>query len=96
LPAELGRREGRLQRIAEARKALEARARAEAAEKPKDKGSDKNGKLGGGSQRGRRTAVDPKPKAQHNFTDPESRIMKGRRGSCRPTTRRPPSSPFCS
>ena len=80
LPAELGRREGRLQRIAEARKALEARARAEAAEKQKDKGSDKNGKPGGGSQRGRRAAVDPKPKAQHNFTDPESRIMKGPEG----------------
>jgi transposase len=80
LPAELGRREDRLQRIAEARKALEARARAEAGEKHKDKGSDKNGKPGGGSQRGRRTAVQPKPKAQHNFTDPESRIMKGPEG----------------
>jgi transposase len=80
LPAELGRREERLQRIAEARKALEARARAEAEEKQKDKGSDKNGKPGGGSQRGRRTAIQPKPKAQHNFTDPESRIMKGPEG----------------
>jgi phage gp37-like protein len=77
LPAELGRREERLQRIAEARKAMEARARDEAGEKQKDMGSDKNGKPGGGSQRGRRTAVEPKPKAQHNFTDPESRIMKG-------------------
>jgi transposase len=80
LPAELGRREERLQRIAEARKALEARARAEAGEKHKDKGSDKNGKPGGGSARRRRTAVEPKPKAQHNFTDPESRIMKGPEG----------------
>jgi transposase len=80
LPAELGRREDRLQRIAEARKALEARVRAEAGEKQKDKDSDKNGKPGGGSQRGRRTAVQPKPKAQHNFTDPESRIMKGPEG----------------
>jgi transposase len=74
------RREDRLQRIAEARKALEARARAEAEEKQKDKGSDKNGKPDGGSQRGRRAAVEPKPKAQHNFTDQESRIMKGPEG----------------
>jgi transposase len=80
LPAELGRREERLQRIAEAKKALEARARAEAGEKQKDNGSDKNGKPGGESQRGRRVAVEPKPKAQHNFTDPESRIMKGPEG----------------
>jgi len=77
LPAELGRREERLQRIAEAKKALEARAHAEAEEKQKDRNSDKNDKPGGGSPRRRRAAVEPKAKAQHNFTDPESRIMKG-------------------
>jgi Transposase DDE domain len=71
----LTRREERLQRIAEARKALEARARAEA--EHKDQNSDKNGRPGAGSKRGRRAAVQPKPKAQHNFSDPESRIMKG-------------------
>jgi transposase len=75
LPAELGRREERLKRIAEAKKALDARARAEAEEK--DQNSDKNGRPGAGSKRGRRAAAQPKPKAQHNFTDPESRIMKG-------------------
>jgi hypothetical protein len=80
LPTELGRREERLQRITEAKKALEARARAEVGEKQKDKGSDKNGKPGGDSQRGRRATVEPKPEAQHNFTDPESRIMKGPEG----------------
>ena len=42
LPAELGRRKERLQRIAEAKKALEARARAEAEEKQKGK-SNKSG-----------------------------------------------------
>jgi transposase len=75
LPVELGRREERLKRIAEAKKALDARARAEAEQK--DQNSDKNGRPGAGSRRGRRAAAQPKPKAQHNFTDPESRIMKG-------------------
>ena len=78
LPAELGRREERLKRIAEAKKALDARARAEAEQK--DQNSDKNGRPGAGSKRGRRAAAQPKPKAQHNFTDPESRIMKGADG----------------
>jgi len=60
LPAELQRRESRLKRIREAKRALEARAKAEAesAGRPSD-------------------AVKPDPKAQYNFTDPESRIMKG-------------------
>jgi hypothetical protein len=60
LPAELQRRESRLKRIREAKRALEARAKAEAetAGRPAD-------------------AVKPDPKAQYNFTDPESRIMKG-------------------
>jgi transposase len=60
LPAELQRRETRLQRIREAKRVLEARAKAEAAAtgQPTD-------------------AAKPDPKAQYNFTDPESRIMKG-------------------
>ena len=77
LPAELARREQRLRRITEARKALEERARSEAEEKQKGKDSDKDNKPGTGSDRLRRSRVQPKPKAQHNFTDPESRIMKG-------------------
>ena len=60
LPAELQRRESRLQRIREATRALKARAKNEAvaAGEPPD-------------------SATPKPKAQYNFTDPESRIMKG-------------------
>src|SRR4029453_4132572 len=60
LPAELQRRESRLQRIRDAKRALEARAKEEAAAsgKPAD-------------------SATPDPKAQYNFTDPESRIMKG-------------------
>ena len=63
LPAELARREDRLQRIAEAKRELEERARAEAEEKKDCKP--------GPARPSRR------PKSQHNFTDPESRIMKG-------------------
>lgn len=61
LPAELARREERLKRIAEARRELEERARTEAEEK-KDPDAGE---------------ATPEPKSQHNFTDPESRIMKG-------------------
>jgi transposase len=60
LPAELQRRESRLKRIREAKRALEARAKDEAAAAGKSAES-----------------VKPDPKAQYNFTDPESRIMKG-------------------
>jgi transposase len=60
LPAELQRRESRLMRIREAKRALDARAKAEAAAagQPVE-------------------AAKPDAKAQYNFTDPESRIMKG-------------------
>jgi transposase len=66
LPAELQRREQRLQRIREAKRALEARARqeAEAAAKEPDGESSKQ-------------KVKPEEKDQYNFTDPESRILKG-------------------
>lgn len=64
LPAELERREERLKRIAAAKRELEERARAEAEEKKEPQ-----------AQRAK-----PKPKDQHNFTDPESRIMKGQDG----------------
>ncbi len=65
LPAELGRREERLRRIREAKRALEERARAEAEAEGKEEKQDK---------------VKPEAKAQYNFTDPESRIMKGPEG----------------
>jgi transposase len=60
LPAELQRRETRIARIREAKRALDARAKAEAtaAGDPAE-------------------TAKPDPKAQYNFTDPESRIMKG-------------------
>ena len=60
LPADLQRRESRLKRIREAKRALEGRAKDEAAGTGKPSESAK-----------------PDTKAQYNFTDPESRIMKG-------------------
>ena len=60
LPAELYRRESRLQRIREAKRVLKARAQEEAVAAGQPAESAK-----------------PDPKAQYNFTDPESRIMKG-------------------
>jgi transposase len=60
LPAELARRQTRLQRIREAKRALEERAR----EQAKSKGEPVE-------------EAEPKAKMQYNFTDPESRIMKG-------------------
>ena len=66
LPEELQRRESRLKKIREAKRALEERARQEA----KDKGKSYQE-----VQQSR-----PAGKDQYNFTDPESRIMKGSDG----------------
>lgn len=60
LPEELGRRQTRLKRLREAKRALEQRAREKAAAEGK-----------------RAEQAEPEGKAQYNFTDPESRIMKG-------------------
>jgi transposase len=71
LPEELARRQGRLQKIRQAKAALEAearqQARAEEAERQRQ-GKPPSGK--GPEQAG------PEPKAQYNFTDPESQVMK--------------------
>ena len=70
LPEELARRETRLQKIREAKAALEEQARQKAA--------DHAAKLeaeGRASRKDPEEAV-PKPKDQRNFTDPESKIMK--------------------
>jgi transposase len=83
LPEELRRRETRLAKIREAKQALEdeARERAEAATeaKARDKGADEDTvaeRVAAACEK----AV-PKPKAQRNFTDPESKIMKTSDGS---------------
>jgi transposase len=78
LPSELQRREQRLAKIREAKLALEAEAaeretarRAEMQEHGKTPRQPPNG----------RDPFKPKPKAQRNFTDPESRIMKSADGA---------------
>lgn len=66
LPEELGRRETRLAKIKLAKKVIEQRAREKAAAEGKSAGEAKRAK--------------PEDKDQYNFTDPESRIMKGADG----------------
>jgi transposase len=66
LPEELSRRETRLKKIREAKRALEERAREEAERDGKTKKEAEQAK--------------PDDKAQYNFADPESRIMKGADG----------------
>lgn len=70
LPAELARRETRLQKIREAKAALEEQARQKAADRAAKLAAE------GGKPRKDPDDVVPKPKDQRNFTDPESKIMK--------------------
>ncbi|WP_449343303.1 IS1182 family transposase [Streptomyces sp. C11-1] len=89
LPAELDRREKRLARMQAARAQIEAeaadKARAHAEEKER-----RRQERGGGAddepavtEAGHKAAAKarPKPKAQANFTDPDSRIMKNGAGA---------------
>ncbi len=87
LPKELARRESRLAKIREAKAALEQEAR-EAAEKKQAeveaqlREREKQAREGGRKLGGRPPQApdpeqaQPKAKAQRNFTDPDSRIMK--------------------
>jgi transposase len=86
LPAELARRESRLQKIREAKAALEAEAREQAEEAAADarrriaereeKEKARGRKFGGRPPRiPDPDKATPQPKAQRNFTDPDSRIM---------------------
>lgn len=80
-PAWMRDKQRRLARIRAARAELEAEAKAREAAKP-DPGTKADGTPR--QRRGRKPARPPStpdPKAQRNFTDPESRIMLGRDGS---------------
>ena len=66
MPEELRQRETRLAKIKLAKKAVEQRAREKAAAEGKSAAEAKGAK--------------PEDKDQYNFTDPESRIMKGADG----------------
>lgn len=76
IPAELARRESRLETIRKAKAALEEEAKllAEAEEKLKAKKKSKSNK-GTGGLKSRKKSDQPAPSKQRNFTDPESRIM---------------------
>jgi len=78
LPEELRRRESRLQKIREAKEALEVEARA--AETARRVELEAQGKKPRAPRDGR-DPFAPKPSAQRNFTDPQSRIMKTSDGS---------------
>ena len=71
IPAEIARREARLAAITEARQRLEQRQR----EADIERGRDPDDKPRGGGQF-KRPFGAPEDKAQDNFTDPDSRIMK--------------------
>ena len=73
LPEELQRRETRLQKIREAKAALEVQAKAaEEARRAELRAEGREPRQPPGG----RDPFVPQPKAQRNFTDPESRIMK--------------------
>jgi IS5 family transposase len=87
LPEELARRESRLRKIREAKAALEAEAKEEAQAAAEAVEARLAQREQHEAERGRKMpgrppqkvdveAAKPKPKAQRNFTDPESRIMK--------------------
>jgi transposase len=87
LPAELARRQSRLAKIREAKAALEAEAHAQAAEAAAAAQAKLAERERQAATTGRKpsgplptvpdpTHATPKPRAQRNFTDPESRIMK--------------------
>lgn len=87
LPAELARRESRLAKIREAKTALEAEAKAQAVQAAAAARAKLTEREQRASETGRKpkgrppkvpdpTQATPAPKAQRNFTDPESRIMK--------------------
>jgi transposase len=73
-PDWMATKEKRLAKIREAKAALEAEAKAEAEEKAKQP------KRYRGGRKPKQEPGTPSDKAQRNFTDPESRIMKGRDG----------------
>jgi transposase len=78
LPDWVANKQKRLEKIREAKAALEAEARAEAAAK-KRKDKSRENRPGSGRPR-KHPPGTPKDSAQRNFTDPESRIMKTRDG----------------
>lgn len=87
LPAELTRRESRIAALQQARQVIEARAKelaaAQQAEQQAKVAARQAQRAAGKKPRGREPQPPretPDPKAQYNFTDPTSRIMKAGNG----------------
>jgi transposase len=87
IPAELARRETRLAALKQARQVIEARAKematAQQAEHQAEVAARQAQRAAGKKPRGPEPTPPsevPDPKAQYNFTDPESRIMKAGSG----------------
>jgi transposase len=79
IPAEIERREQRLKAIVEARERLEKRQREADIERGRSDDDDRRPRDEDGNPKGGRYKREfgvPEPKAQDNFTDPDSRIMK--------------------
>jgi GNAT superfamily N-acetyltransferase len=79
LPAEIQRREQRLAAIQQARERVEQRQREAALERGRSHDDDRRPRGPDGQSRGGRYKREfgvPEAKAQENFTDPDSRIMK--------------------
>jgi transposase len=79
IPAEIERREVRLQAITEARERLQKRQRDADLERGRSEDDDRRARDEDGDVTGGRYKREfgvPEPKAQDNFTDPDSRIMK--------------------
>ena len=88
LPAELDRREKRLAKLQAARAQIEAEAADKARAHAEDKERRRQERAGADDEQavtdaGERAAAAarPKPRAQANFTDPDSRIMKNGQGA---------------
>ncbi len=82
----------RAEKIRAAQAELEAEAREAAAAKAKAQAEDEDEQKAEGRKKPGKPAAppsdEPDPKAQKNFTDPESRFIKSRTGSVRATTRK--------
>jgi transposase len=79
LPEQLRYKQGRLAKIKEAKEALEREARERAEQQRLEQGNKRQQREASGEHRGRPPKVPSEKrdgKAQYNFTDPESRIMK--------------------
>jgi transposase len=79
LPEELRFKQGRLSRIKEAKEVLEREAREQAQQERLDWEKKRQDREASGDRRGRppkAPSKKPDGKAQYNFTDPESRVMK--------------------